>query len=469
MLCKYHISFSCWLLLLIFPTQCSTSECWSGQYTYYLGGRCSNCPSGQTQSGKCLNNGPCCLPCGQSTYQFDYLPEHFNINAGCRRCPVRHQTDLILTSSNRDGLEDCTPCPYEHSYMKQGPFIDVNVDDNVSFQCRECPEHSTQNEITNQHQYIDESVPYPSWTGNDDFGQHADNFMSCVCNAGFFFQQNASADEHTCEECPRGTYKSTISNTETCHACPPFYNAHSTARSDCLCDTPLNCTCNAGYEGQNGQICAECPSVTYKSTISNTDTCQPCPLFSNSPSQSTAESDCLCDAPFVKHADGTCVCPVDTFYENIPATCTNCQANAQAPMGSNTSLDCTCNADYEGQTGQICAECPSGTYKSTISNTDTCQPCPPFSNSPSQSTAESDCLCNAPFVKNADETCVCPVDTFYENDPATCTNCQANAQAPIGSNTLLNCICSAGYHGQNGQICAECPIGKYKSFAGTSP
>ena len=135
MLCKYHISLSCWLLLLIFPTQCSTSECWRGQFTFYLGGRCSNCPSGQTQSGKCLNNGPCCLPCGQSTYQWDYLPEHFNINAGCRRCPVRHQTDLILTSSNRDGLEDCTPCPYEHSYMMQNPVLDI--DDVVSFQCRD--------------------------------------------------------------------------------------------------------------------------------------------------------------------------------------------------------------------------------------------------------------------------------------------------------------------------------------------
>jgi len=42
-------------------------------------------------------------------------------------------------------------------------------------------------------------------------------------------------------------------------------------------------------------------------------------------------------------------------------------------------------------------------------------------------------------------------------------------KAPVGSNSLLNCICNAGYQGQNGQMCAECHMGKYKSFEGTSP
>jgi len=41
-------------------------------------------------------------------------------------------------------MEDCTPCLYEHSYMMQNPVLDI--DDVVSFQCRRCPEHSTQDE-----------------------------------------------------------------------------------------------------------------------------------------------------------------------------------------------------------------------------------------------------------------------------------------------------------------------------------
>jgi len=304
---KYHISLSCLLLLLEFATLAASSTFGWYKYGIYETDR-FNCPSGETQSQKCNYEGPCCIPCGRSLYQWYMEIEGKMWNLGCTRCPVRTQTDLILTGSNRDGPEDCTPCPYEHSYMMQNSFIEKNIDDDVSFQCRECPEHSTQDEsVYNEPFSTGWSSQYPYWTSNTFSGNNLDNSMSCVCNAGFFFQQDVSADEHTCEECPRGTYKSKIANTKTCQACPSFYN---------------------------------------------------------SPAQSTAESDCSCDTPFIKQTDGTCVCPVDTFYENNLATCTNCQANAQAPMGSSSSLDCICNAGYRGQNGQMCTECPIETYKS---------------------------------------------------------------------------------------------------------
>ena len=122
-------------------------------------------------------------------------------------------------------------------------------------------------------------------------------------------------------------------------------------------------------------------------------------------------------------------------------------------------------------TSNVCVACAQNTYsnKTGATTANVCNSCPYNSSSLQGSSALSHCVCDAPFVKHADETCVCPVDTFYENDPATCTDCQANAQAPMGSNSLLNCICNAGYQGQNGQMCAECHMGKYKSFAGMSP
>ena len=38
-----------------------------------------------------------------------------------------------------------------------------------------------------------------------------------------------------------------------------------------------------------------CPPFTFKDTLSNTDVCQPCPLFSNTTENDTAVTVCPCD------------------------------------------------------------------------------------------------------------------------------------------------------------------------------
>ena len=160
MLCRYHCSFSCLLLLLEFATQCLALVCQAGQFN--LGSTdCYNCPRGKTQSllPQCVDT-RCCVECQKSTYQNYFEPEGRNLNVGCRRCPTRHETTSVVEASNRDEVEDCYPCPYDHSYMMQ--YNDLLPDAGaVSLECRECPEHSSQGELNTQ---------IPPWPGNNYIG-----------------------------------------------------------------------------------------------------------------------------------------------------------------------------------------------------------------------------------------------------------------------------------------------------------
>ena len=46
---------------------------------------------------------------------------------------------------------------------------------------------------------------------------------------------------------------------------------------------------------------AACPPFTFKSTLSNTDVCQPCPLFSNTTDSDTAVAVCPCDPGYYRN------------------------------------------------------------------------------------------------------------------------------------------------------------------------
>jgi len=166
----------------------------------------------------------------------------------------------------------------------------------------------------------------------------------CACSAGFGY--SSSPDNISCAQCVAGKYKENVGDTPCSDCAAGFYSGVLAA------STP--------------DVCVACAKNTYsnKTGATTANVCKGCPYNSSSLLGSSTLSHCVCDAPLVKHAAGTCeYCPVDTFYENIPATCTKCQANAQAPIGSNSLLDCTCNAGYQGQNGQMCAECHMGKYK----------------------------------------------------------------------------------------------------------
>ena len=298
MVSKYRISLSCVLLLLEFATQSSAQVCASGQYFSLA---CINCPIGQHQAiaAQCSDK-ECCLPCGQSTYQ--YYIETFGViyNVGCKRCPTRHQSDFTPTDSNRDGTEDCKPCSGEHSYMVMIP--DQGENGGVYYQCRICPEHSTQDETI-----YDEHPP----RDYEAFG-NADNSMSCLCNAGFSYEEAAlSWAPHSCVECPSGKFKNMISNTETCSCnvgyvqgidgCRPYAEDPSA-----LCEENPTC-CTAGtYYDTSMQDCVECNENTFK-PFDGEHTCMPCPAHTSCP-----HTGCVSCIPDLM--DASIQCPDDQIH-----------------------------------------------------------------------------------------------------------------------------------------------------------
>ena len=506
MRCGYHIPLSCLLLLLELATQCWAAACFSGQYSdskFAL--ECDNCPPGQTQSGTdaCLY-AECCLLCGRSTYQ--YYIEELNWNMGCKRCPTRHQSDLIPTDSNRDGQEDCEPCPYLHSYMMQNPHIDDTIDDDVSYQCKKCPENSTQ----------DGSIydPTPVWHGNSFAGSHADNSMSCLCNAGFLFEEGVSFDAHTCVECPMGTYKDTISNeeTETCQACPPLSNspAHSTTESAC--------TCNVGYsQGINGcepivlqQTCVECSTGKFSSQEAST--CQDC--GAGKYQENTGQMDCdLCPSGQFQESIGTSTCEQCQSGSFQPATgisnatnCIPCDPGTYSLGGVDYCTPCASGKfnDAEGATSiSDCEMCPENTNTQNLAGSDekadcvcntgytgtgaSCEACRTHSNS---SGGQTDCTCNKGYgyvsAGGVGESCVqCVAGTYKDTqenqgcsdcnenefssglgaDTNTCRPCPANSKSPQQSTSPSDCVCNQGYSKgtNNDETCTECVPGKYKT------
>ena len=85
------------------------------------------------------------------------------------------------------------------------------------------------------------------------------------------------------------------------------------------------CMCNAGFFGENGQLCTACVagkfqtatgagqciscSVGYFSTTvtATSNVCQICPVNSNGPEASNEESDCICNAGSTGPDGGDCV------------------------------------------------------------------------------------------------------------------------------------------------------------------
>ena len=294
MVCKYHTSFSCLLLLLEIATH-GSEACLNGQYLDGEGGfltKCEDCPRGEYQANAAqCSNTECCQPCGHSTYQHYFYVADQTSNMGCRRCPTRHESEWVATDSNRDGPEDCNPCEFDNSYMLMGK--DLGVVQGRYWQCQPCPDHSTQDETI----YDD----IPPWDGYGDAvlgGNQADNSMSCLCNAGFFKIEGLYST-HACNECPEGTYKDMISNTQTRQACDPGSFAPYTGMSTCTLCEPGSFQPAKGFD-----VCTLCASGKFNNA-EGADDCDMCPVASDSVAGSTR---CVCDdnAVFSDEDGGQC-------------------------------------------------------------------------------------------------------------------------------------------------------------------
>ena len=138
---------------------------------------------------------------------------------------------------------------------------------------------------------------------------------------------------------------------------------------------------------------------------------------------------------------------------------------------------CMCRAGYESS-GGVCIECEEGKYKSEISNTTSCELCPP--NTYTEGTGSVECeTCPVNSVCTHDcisrDECVCE-DGYYKNTSLTSFECDvcptgfycANQQRTIcpgyrtsseGAKSVNDCFCAPGMFLNDTYVCETCQPG----------
>jgi hypothetical protein len=262
-----------------------------------------------------------------------------------------------------------------------------------------------------------------------------------------------------CDACVAGQYKDST-GAANCTACPA--NSQSPSASS----LQTACACNAGYTGPNGGPCTACPAGAYKEN-NGSAACTACPANSgHALTAQTLAAACRCHRGFSGADGGACAACVASQYKtsNGSDACSACPANSGHALSAQTTItSCLCDAGYTGASG-ACTACPASTYKPAPGAAG-CTPCPANSGHTlaAQAVAAA-CLCNPGYTGSDGGTCAaCQVST-YKTDPgsAACAACPANSTSLPSSTNATACLCNAGFGGPPGGPCALCAAGTYE-------
>ena len=100
-----------------------------------------------------------------------------------------------------------------------------------------------------------------------------------------------------------------------------------------------------------------------------------------------------------------------------------------------------------------CVTCEAGTF--SAAGAGSCESCPFDSTSPSGSTAQTRCQCNAGYYGD------------ITADSGFCASCPLFSTSPAGSDAIGDCSCAKGYYlSSSSQLCVACQPGTYTSSTG---
>jgi len=371
---------------------------------------CIACPEGTASNISGADSNATCLTCEQGKFSNQpglalcvECPEGTfsgaigaNSSEVCQICPAGTNSSIMGATS----LSDCEVCP-EGTYAPEGAST-----------CRDCPPNTVSNERSTQH------VDCKCAPGSNG----PDGGPCLVCSAGLFKPVNGTAP---CDPCEAGKYSEYATKSSSCNHCPP--NADSPSQSDAVTD----CTCKAGYYGDDGTPCTACGQGTFKNRT-GADPCTDCGAgYYNSLLALNSSSGC--------HA-----CPAGT-YSTAPALanrgdCLDCAAGKYAESEAATAcVDCApgrYSTDVGASNATVCVECVAGKYQE-IAGAD----------------EESDCL-----------SCVAGTYSYAGN--SFCTQCPVNSTSVAEASGPHLCLCDPGYYGAVGVDCLACAAGTFRLSAG---
>ena len=513
-------------------------KCGIGKHSDVLNGTsasvCKDCvdqfawsPQGSTSNDDCICDAGYYLQAGYCTSceVGKYKPTPGD-NSSCITCPTHSTThDPDPQSSTLEqclclpgyagepsNLMPCTPCPpgyYKHVHgtapclaCEAGKYLSSPAATD-STQCQSCPDPNQWSRAGSK--VASDCVCAMGYEMKD----YATSCSACV--PGYF---KLNPGDWPCAQCSAGAYSPAAAH--ECTTCPQH--------SDALQGSGLvtDCICNLGYSGLDGGPCTPCPAGTYKgvngsiscslcgigkylnvSAAISEKQCIQCPGNSTSHSGSAVTQDCLCDPGFTCVCDtrfSSCVC--DLGFVAIPGSLPGFNESASPTMGVGGSCSMCPAGKFKSFHGSsACVNCAAGKYSRAVGGTsaDICISCPKNSLAPSGSIGLDDCQCIVGYTwsggdcipcapgtykaTNGTEKCTkCPVGKFLIDNGASseleCQGCPLNSLSPEGSDSVSDCLCSAGYTGNPESVgnvedeknlaCNPCKKGEYKAIPGTS-
>ena len=441
------------------------NRCPIGKYTTVeLGAtQCLNCPAGSSSPESSYSSASC-TNCGAGTYstgasECKNCPSNSNSLAGsaqcqcvagtymytvtCISCPSNSYTNVGSTSlydckcnagtaGENGGGGKCTSCEIGKATIGSGYSVCTNCGTGTesivagASSCTNCPigkSKSTAGEIVVGATYAGElcvSCAQGKYGASNGLSACAD------CDTGKYSDITGAS---ACTTCEIGQY-GPLKGVSACTTCPDYASSPSSSTS------VTACTCNPGYNGQNGGVCTRCPVGTYKS-VSGNATCTPCAVGTSN--GLTAQPTCnTCSAG--KYANTTAA-----------VLCSLCPAGKYSSLEGRTNL-------------QQCVDCSVGYYASTAGSA-VCVQCD--SKSYTSGSGSSTCtICGAASTSNPTRTtCVaCPDGT--EGINGICRDCDKGYYS--SSETKLQCLrCRDGtYTAKVASVqcvkCNACPDGYYR-------
>jgi len=299
-----------------------------------------------------------------------------------------------------------------------------------------------------------------------------------ACGVGKFYPATGAEAESECIECPFAKYSSELGAVS------------GTACVQCIVDPAVADDCEpcgyGTYSGDTGGVTQNMCPVCLAGTSIDIDLCLACPVNSDSPEASSAQSDCVCKAGSTGDDGGPCsLCAAGTHKAvSGRAQCTECPAGtSSAFLGARTDGTCRlCAAGtYSGPGAGVCAPCPANYISSEGGECFECQP------TTGSLEGDSVCMC-VPGATGADGAHPCSLCPAGKHKPrlgnTACLECAAGKYAAtegmedcepcppttgsVEGSTKCN-ICASGATKVNGaHVCSLCPAGKHKPEMGST-
>jgi len=242
-------------------------------------------------------------------------------------------SDPVFASSTYAsmGLYECAAClpgSYKATESTQACILCAKNKYNsepAAIECSECPPKTTSNEGSSN---ATDCLCPPGYFGRapcdacepGTFKAFNGSAPCLICSPGKFSSLAAANSSDYCQDCEANTYP--IDNRSRCVNCPA--NSVALAGSSLV----LDCKCNVGYTGPDGEPCRACASGTYK-VVNGSQPCEQCGGGKYS-SPTTSLTSCA-------------ACEANTFSSANNSRCVPCPPHSISASGSaSVSTECRC-------------------------------------------------------------------------------------------------------------------------------